>query len=238
MYRPGRTILHQLDPRTKLLGQIGFAAAAFAHTNPRALAVLTVITGLVVFAARVSPRGVLRSNRFVFPFLLAAPLIGAFTFGSPWIRLSDAVDPLLSSYRVLLVLVVSGVYLRTTAVRESQAAVARLVPGRVGRVLSLGVGLVCRFLPVLRRDLFAIRDAMTARLGDQQPIRERMRPVATTGLTRAFQRGDRLALALQTRCLSWNPTLPALQFRRIDAIPLVVSGALLLAGVLPVLPGY
>ena len=237
-YKPGTTVAHRLDPRTKLLVQVGFATAAFAYTTPRGLVVLSVLTLLVLLSGGVDPREALRSYWFVFPFLLVAPLVGAVTFGPPWIRPSDGVTPLLSSYRVLLVLLVSAVYVRTTPIRESQAAIESLLPGSVGRVLGLGVGLVFRFLPVLRRDLLAIRDAMAARLGSERSLQERMQLLTTTGLTRVFGRADRLALALQARCLSWNPTLPTLRFTRLDVLPLLLGLALLLASVVPVLPGY
>jgi biotin transport system permease protein len=228
-YSPGDSVVHRLDPRTKLLVQVGFAAAAFAYTTPRGLAVLTVLALAGLFAAGIDPVQALWSYRFVFPFLLLGPLVTAVTLGPPWIRPADAIVPLLASYRVVLVLLVSAAYVRTTAVRESQAAITSLVPGRVGRTLGLGVGLVFRFLPVIRRDLLAIRDGMAARLGDERPLRERIQLFTTTGLTRVFGRADRLALALQARCLSWNPTMPTLQFTRLDVVPLLLGAGLLLA---------
>jgi biotin transport system permease protein len=158
--------------------------------------------------------------------------------GPPRIRPADAGEPLLASYRVLLVLLVGAAYVRTTAVRESQAAISWLLPGRVGRVLGLGIGLVFRFLPLLRRDLLAIRDAMAARLGDERPVTDRIRLLTITGISRVFGRSDRLALALQARCLSWNPTLPELRFTRRDVGPLLVGSGLLLASIIPLLPGY
>lgn len=228
-YSPGDSVVHRLDPRTKLLVQVGFAAAAFAYTTPRGLAVLTVLTLGGLFAAGVDPGQALWSYRFVFPFLLLGPLVTAVTLGPPWIRPADAIVPLLASYRVVLVLLVSAAYVRTTPIRESQAAITSLVPGRAGRTLGLGVGLVFRFLPVIRRDLLAIRDGMAARLGDERPLRERIQLFTTTGLTRVFGRADRLALALQARCLSWNPTVPTLQFTRLDVVPLLLGVGLLLA---------
>lgn len=237
-YSPGRSVVHRLDPRTKLLVQTGFAVAAFAHTTPRGLALLSVLTLLVLLAATVDPLEALWAYRFVFPFLLVGPLVAALTLGPPWLRPSDAVGPLLASYRVLLVLLVGAAYVRTTSVRESEAAITWLLPGRVGRVLGLGVGLVFRFLPVLRRDLLAIREAMAARLGEERPLHERIRLLTTTGLSRAFGRADRLALAMQARCLSWNPTLPELRFGRRDLLPVLLGTGLFLAGLLPFLPGY
>ena len=42
-YVPGDSLAHEVDPRAKLLVQVGFAAAAYAYTAPRGLAALTVV---------------------------------------------------------------------------------------------------------------------------------------------------------------------------------------------------
>lgn len=236
-YTPDTTLAHRLDPRSKLLVQVGFAAAAFAYTTPRGLAVLSVLAALALGAAGVGLLRALSAYRFVFPFLLVAPLLGMVTFGPPWIQFEGAIEPALASYRVLLVLLVSAAYVRSTPVRDSQAAIQRLVPGRPGRILTLGVGLVFRFVPALKRDLFAIRDAMAVRLGDERKLHERMHLLTATGLSRAFGRADRLALALQARCLSWNPTMPALRFSWADWPVCLLGLVLLVAGLLPLLPG-
>lgn len=228
-YGPGRTLAHRLDPRTKLAVQVAFAAAAFAHTSPRGLAVLTVVALAALSSARLSPVRVLRSYRFLLPFLVAAVLLRVVTWGPPWIRLSEAVEPLLAGYRVLLVVAVAAVYVRTTPARESRAAVRWLVPGRPGRLLATGVGLVFRLLPVLHRDLLTVRDASNARLGDRRGLRRRMRVVATAGLNRVFSRTDRLSMALRARCFSWNATLPRLRFSTADGPALVLAVALAVA---------
>lgn len=224
---PGSSLAHRLDPRSKLGFQLAFAAVAFAYTTPRGLLALAVLALAALAAAETSPLSALWAVRFVLPFLLAAPAVSTLTLGSPWVDPAAAVDPALASGRNLLVVAVSVGYVRTTTVRESRAAIQWLVPGRVGGFLGLGVALVARFLPVLRRDLLAIRAAEAARLGTERPLRVRMATLVTTGLARAFSRADRLALAMQARCLSWNPTLPALRFGRADAAVLVGSVGLL-----------
>lgn len=225
-YVPGDSVAHRLDPRTKLAVQAGFAAAAFVYTTPRGLAVLSVVALLALATARLSPIRVIWGYRFLLPFLLAAVLMRVVTLGPPWIRLSEATEPLLASVRALLVVVVAAAYVHTTPARESRAAVQWLVPGKPGRLLGTGVGLVFRLLPVLRRDLLTVRDASKARLGDQQGLQRRMRVVATAGLNRAFSRTDRLSMVLQARCFSWNATLPRIRFSRVDA-PVLLFAAVL-----------
>jgi biotin transport system permease protein len=230
-YHPGNSFAHRLDPRTKLLAQAAFAVAAFAHTTPRGLAVLTVVTGAFLAAGRLSPWRALVGYLPALPFLVAGPLVSVVEVRA-WavgIDPAAAVEPVLASYRVLLILLVSAVYLHTTPVRDSRAAIQRLVPGRAGRLLGVGVALVFRFLPLLRADLGRIRDASAARLGRERPLRERMQIVASAGLRRAFDRADQLALALRARCFAWNPTLPTLRFARQDVVGLVTAAALVSA---------
>jgi biotin transport system permease protein len=226
-YTPGDSLAHRLDPRTKLFVQVAFVAAAFAHTTPRGLAVLTVVVVGLLASAGLRPWTVAYGYRYALPLLVVAPLVAGATLGDPWLRLDAVAAASLASYRVLLVLVVSAFYVHTTSARESRAAVQHTVPGKPGQFLGLGVGFVFRFLPVLRDDLQRVRQASRARLGDERPVQDRMRHVAVAGLNRAFDRADTFSLALRTRCLAWNPTLPKLGFTRVD-----VGGATLGAGLL------
>lgn len=225
-YEPGETLGHTLDPRAKLVFQSGFAVAAFAHTTPRGLAVLTGVVAFVLLACRLAPQTVVDEFGAVVPFLLAGPVIEALTLGSPWIVPGDAVAPTLAAYRTLLLLALATAYVRTTPVRESEAAVAWFVPGRVGRYLGVGTALVFRFLPVLQADVDRIRDAMRARLGTERPVRDRVRLVALGSLQRAFRRADRLSLALRARCFAWNPTPPSLAFGPCDVAATAAGGLL------------
>jgi biotin transport system permease protein len=225
-YEPGSTVVHALDPRTKLAVQAGFAVAAFAHTTPRGLAVLTAIALAFVGAARLSPLGTLVELRFVLPILVAAPLLEGLTLGSPWFSLAEARFPALASYRVLLILFVSAAYVHTTPTRASRAAVQWLVPGKPGQFLGMGVAVVFRFLPVIVDDLVRAREAMHARLGTERSLSERIRIVATAGLRRVFARADALSLALRARCFAWNPTLPRLSLGWWDVPGMALSLAL------------
>ncbi len=215
-YEPDVTIAHRLDPRSKLLFQVGFALAAIGHTTLRAHVALTLLTMVVLVSARVSPARTLYGYRYVFAILGFSVIVSAATIGPPWIDAGDGLATASAGYRVGLILLVSAAYVRSTPVRDSQAAFQRLVPGTPGKLLGLGVSLVFRFLPVLRADLGTLRRAMAARLGTERAATDRAARLGAVGLSRAFERADRLSIALQARCLSWNPTLPALAFTRRD----------------------
>ena len=231
-YEPGETIAHRLDPRSKLGVQIAFAIAAFAHTTPRGLGVLTALGSVLLAVARLPPGRALWELRFVVVLVTLPVLVEGLTWGGPWFSIAEARRPALASYRVLLIVLVSAAYVRTTPIRDSEAAIRWAIPGKAGRLLATGVALVFRFLPVLRADLAAIRQAMAARLGSERPLTERMELIAVGGLQRAFGRADRLALAMNARCFAWNPTLPDLEFSRVDLPAFCLIGALLAWAVL------
>lgn len=231
-YVPDDTPAHRLDPRSKLVVQIGFAAAAYAYTTPRGLTALTALAAATLWLAGGGPRS-LWGFRFAFPFLLVAPVVAGVTLGAPWFRLDRAADTALASYRALLVLVVAAAYVRSTPVRDSRAAIQHTIPGRAGAFLGIGVALVFRFLPLLRRDLLTIREALHARGGGTLPVRDRMRIVAVAGVDRAFGRADRLGTALSARCFAWNPTLPRLALGRGDAVVIAAGAGLLAAAAGP-----
>lgn len=231
-YEPDDTIAHRLDPRSKLAIQIGFAITALAHTDPTPLLALTALTTALLWGAGVRIRRAIWAYRYALPFLVLAPLVAGMTLGAPWLDVADARESAAASYRILLIILVSAAYVRSTPVRASRAAIQRTIPGKPGQLAGMGIALIFRFLPLLRDDLRTIRDARTARLGNQRNLFERTSQFSIVALERAFARADRLALALQARCFAWNPTLPPLAFSRLDAPAFVLAGLLVGTAVL------
>lgn len=228
-YHPGATFAHRLDARSKLACQFGFAVAAFTLPTPARLLALATVAGVALLAGRLSPLSVLRAYWFVFLIILLGPLSAILSTSRPWVVPARGVEPLLAISRVVLVLFVGAVYVRTTPVRASRAVIQRYVPGRLGQSLGVGVALTFRFLPVLRRDLLSVRDAVRARGGTNRSVVDRARRIAVVGLTRALDRSDRLSVALRARCFAWNPTPPAMSFGRWDYVVTTFGVALALS---------
>lgn len=230
-YVPGESAVHRLDARTKLLVQFVVALLAFTWTSQHSL---TVVWGIVVLGAiggRLHPRALVTGYSLPFALLAIGVGVRTLSFGPPWVDIPEGLVALEHSLHVAAVLVASAVYVRTTPVSETQAAITRLVPGKPGQLLAAGTSFILRFLPVLLDDLQTARTAQWARLGDTRPLRKRMQTVAIAGLNRAFGRADRFSLALKARCFAWNPTPPPMTFRGRDwivsIVALVVLGAAL-----------
>jgi len=225
-YAPGTTVAHRLDPRSKLAFQVGFAIAAFGGAGVGRLAGLYGLTAVVLAAGRLSPRRVVREYGVVLAVLALAPVIAGIALGPPWFRVDDAVRSLHAVARVPPVLAVSAVYIATTPIRETRAAIERVVPGRPGQLIAVGVSLVVRFFPLVVDDLRTVRAAIHARGGERRPVTDRAQRLAVRGLDRALARSDRLAVALRARCFAWNPTLPPLALSGLD-YPVLAASVLL-----------
>jgi len=228
-YRPGDTVAHRLDPRSKLLIQFGLAIAVFTFSSPSVLAAATLFGLVVLAAAGLSPFAVVRSYWVVFAVLALAPLVAGVALGPPWFRAEPAARSLQAVARVIPLLFVSAAYLTTTTVRETRAAVQRLVPGKAGQLFGVGMALVIRLFPVLLGDAREVRDAVRARGGERRSPLARARLLTVRVLQRTMARSDRLGMALRVRCFAWNPTLPPLAFESRDYPALAVGVALSLS---------
>lgn len=214
----GTTLVHRLDPRTKLAVQFGVVVVAFRHTDPVPLAILT---GGIVLATRLSGLSItslVSELRYLIGFLVIAPAIATIQLQSPWLDPAAGWQSGLAAYRVLLLVITGLLFVRTTTPREVRAAIQWFVPGRIGRGLGLGVALVFRFLPILRAEVQRSKRAITLRGGGARPLTDRLRLLGVVVLVRQFRRTDQVSRALSARCLSWNPTLPRLRFGRVDVV--------------------
>ena len=234
-YTPGETVVHRLDPRTKLGFQFAFALVAFsASTLPQGVGLFVVAVGALLLAGG-SIRGVLQAYWFVLLVLALGPPIAGLTLGAPWFRVGPAVDSARSVVRIVPILFVSAAYITATPIRATRAAIQKTVPGRPGQLLGVGVALTFRHVPVLSADLGRVRDGLAARGGDTASVHVRARRIVTLTLVRAFRRSDQLAVALQARCFAWNPTLPRLRFGRLDLVVWLLSAVLVAVVVVDVL---
>lgn len=231
-YSHDRTIFHDLDPRSKLLAQAGFAIAVFTQTDPVILGTFTIVALGILQAGGLGPVQVLRAYWIVLVILGMAPFFAMLTVGSPWVVPERGLASVLAGYQVILVLFVSAAYVRTTPLRETRAAIQRHVPGKLGQLLGVGITLTFRFFPVMLRDLRTAKDAIEVRSGNGISVIHRLRLIAFVGIRRAMERAQTLSLALRARCFAWNPTLPALAFSWRDY---PVIGFALLLGISPLL---
>ena len=131
-YRPGDTLAHGFDPRAKLALQAGFAATMVAHPTPRWAAGGTGLALLALLASRTPLSAALWAIRLPAGLLAAAAVLEALTLGPPWVSVAAARQPAIAGYRVVLVLLVSVAYVRTTPIRAFPGSSAGWPPESPG----------------------------------------------------------------------------------------------------------
>lgn len=221
-YRPGNSIAHNLDPRTKLFLQACFALPVI-YAAPPTLALITIGVLAMLSLSRLSLFRTIYTYRYVGLLLLLAPVLEGLTLNPPWISLTPMLPPALASYRVALLILISAIYIHTTSPQDSRAAVQQLIPGKPGQFLGAGVMIIFHVFPQLLSSIKQRRQAMETRLSDTRPLHRQIELLTTNVLTLLFHQSDQYSTALRTRCFAWNPTLPHLEFNRIDATAMIIG---------------
>ena len=216
---PGDSVLHGLDPRTKL-----FVAAAWMALllSSSAGATSTLILGLCLLFGKVSglPVGLqLRNLRPLIPILvLTLVLNGLFTPGEALYALPGGWGTLSSEGMqrgLFLLLRLCALVSMTTLLTLSTSPLA-LADGlecllrplkRLGlpaHELATTLTIALRFVPILMDEADRLRKAQLARGADFSggPVRraKRLLPVLLPLFQSAFGRADRLAIAMEARC--------------------------------------
>jgi energy-coupling factor transport system permease protein len=250
-YYPGRSAVHRIDPRVKVVAVAVLAVALFVRDSFAALAVYTALAIVGLAVSRVPLVWVWRSLRpllwlIVLTFALQvffAP--GAYLFHYSFLHVSrpGLEQAFYLSLRLIVLVVIGSLLTFTTpaiALTDALAWLGR--PLRRLRVpteeLALMTTIALRFIPTLVQEADVIMRAQRARGADFShggPItRARaLLPVLIPLFIVSFRRADDLALAMEARCYMpgvVRTRLHPMQARPRDALVLlIVVSAVVLA---------
>jgi energy-coupling factor transport system permease protein len=250
VYVPGRSLIHALDPRAKLLVIVVLSIVLFAVNSALTLCVVLALVALGFLIARV-PMRALRSLAGPVLFIsLFTLLANALAWGSmpadvSWagigISFAGALRGLYFMARLLaLVCATSLLALTTSPVALTDALVSILSPLRALRVpvddIALVFSIALRFIPTIADEADRIVLAQTARGAqfDSGGIVARVKawiPVLVPLLVQLFRRADNLALAMESRCYTGQgrTRLRELKWRASDTVAVVTVCALCVA---------
>ena len=228
-FRPGKSVLHRLDPRTKQVLLMGLSVASM-WGNLTFLALFTVVMMFCVSAAGLRIRRLILEIRYFLFFLCfvfgvrAIALTGGWT---PTLRADAAGEALIVCWRLLLVVIMGLLLMSTTRTADIRAALVwylKPIPVVDEKMAATMVGLVVRFLPVILFQGSEIADAQRARGIERRknPLIRLMRFTIPL-FRRVFLSADELAVAMQARCYSEQRTLPELSFAWRDGLAIGVG---------------
>ncbi len=238
-YRSGRSLLHRLDPRTKLISLILISIGSLG-ADLSGLAVLFLLFLAALRPIHWSLSAVIREIRYLLFLLTLVFLARAFSaagtpVGSVWdvtVTREGLFEGLLISGRLLVVVLWGLIFVAVTRPAEVRATIVWLlgpVPLIPEKRVATMVSLLVRFIPVIARQARETGDAQRAR-----GIEARKNPVfrltafAVPLMRRIFQDADQLVIAMEARCYSEDRTGPDLTWHRRDWLVLPAIMALIL----------
>lgn len=246
-YFPGNSVLHRMDPRTKILLLIGFIAVLFLCSSWTAYAVLTALTVVLMAVSRVPLRTQVRALKPLWWIILFTFVLHV--FGSPgepvakvWIfnvTREGIVGGIFVCLRLVLLILMSSLLTFTTSpLRLTDAMESLLSPfKRIGvpaHEIAMMMTIALRFVPTLIEETDRIMKAQQSRGADFQDgnILKRLRamvPVLVPLFLSAFRRADDLAMAMEARCYrggEGRTQMRALRYSSIDGVAGLVFAVL------------
>ena len=226
-YRSGRSVLHRIDVRFKILGFL-FISMVSLKVRVLSLTILSSLLIILVIDCRLKFKSFLREIRYFFILMLIILLAHALsTKGAMvWklyilsISMQGLYEGTLICWRLFLVVLAGLQFVSTTRPSEIKAAVEwflKPIPFVSGKRLATMLSLVIRFIPVILNQAKETVEAQKARCVEirKNPI-YRIKKMGFPLLRRMFENADRLVFAMEARCYNEDRTDPDLCFRPTD----------------------
>ncbi len=217
-YFPGNTLVHRLDPRTKLLVVVIFIAAIFTASGWLSYAVVVAAAVCATAVARIRPKTLLKGLKpvlfiIVFTAILnlfyagGEPIFKLWIFSVSWEGIEAAVRMML---RIVLLISSTLLMTYTTSPIAITDGLERLLnPLKKLRFpvheLSMMMSIALRFIPTLVEETDKIMSAQKARGADFETGNifqkaKALLPLLVPLFVSAFRRADELAVAMESRC--------------------------------------
>ena len=260
-YFPGFSVLHKLDPRTKIISAMLFIVTVFLAQNPASFLFLSAFVIGLVLSSRLSIPVLIKGIKPVVFILIFTSFINLFlTKGSG--------DPLLSFYfiniytegiyraifmslRVILLINGTSMLLSytTSPISLTDGIESLLAPLKKIKVpvhsFAMMMSIALRFIPTLVEETEKIMNAQKSRGADFSSggLVKRAKsliPLLVPLFVSSFKRADELATAMECRCYRGDKNrtkLVKLEYKAIDFacvfIYLILLGVIITARILP-----
>ncbi len=217
-YIPGQSLIHRLDPRTKIIVGIVFMISLFVISNLYGYIPLCAYLILIATIAHLSPRFILRGLKPIIFIILFTLILNLFwSEGEVLARLGPLKitdkgirQSALITSRLLLLVVATSLLTLTTSPLSLTDAIERLMNplkrfGFPAHELAMMMTIALRFIPTLLEETDKIMKAQMARGADFESgnIFKRAKsliPILVPLFISSFQRANELATAMESRC--------------------------------------
>ena len=252
-YFPGNSVIHRLDPRTKLLMLVVYIVALFTAGGWAGYGVCFVFLTLVIAISRIPLKNIIRGMKPMVVILLFTAVLNLFmtdgdtVLAQVWV-LKLTLEGIVRAVQMMLriIMLVTGTFLltyTTSPIALTDGLESLLNPLKKLRLpvheLAMMMSIALRFIPTLIEETDKIMSAQKARGADFESgnLVQRVKaliPILIPLFVSAFRRADELATAMECRCYhggEGRTKMKLLRFHRGD-IGSFVIGAALLGGII------
>ncbi len=216
---PGDSVVHKLDPRTKLVMLIIYIVALFVAVSWVSYAVMLTFLLLSIYISKIPPKSIIRGMKPLVLILVFTGVLNIFfttgehvlvSFLGVTIYLEGLERAIFMVIRILML--ISGTFLltyTTSPIALTDGLESLLGPLKAIKVpvheLSMMMCIALRFIPTLIEETDKIMSAQKARGADFEngKLMDRVKaliPILVPLFISAFRRADELATAMECRC--------------------------------------
>ena len=255
-YFPGNSIVHRLDPRTKLLVLVGYIVALFMANSWISYGVCLVFLAVTIGISTIPLKSIVKGMKpLVFILIFTGVLNLLFTGGEnvlvQWGVITITTDGIIRAVFMVarILMLITGTFLltyTTSPIALTDGLESLLSPLKKIKVpvheLSMMMCIALRFIPTLIEETDKIMSAQKARGADFETgsLMQRVKalvPILVPLFISAFRRADELATAMECRCYqggTGRTKMKLLRFHREDmtsfGVLALLIGAVVLLG--------
>ena len=236
-YVSGDSLLHNLDPRFKLLSIIALSLVCLNLNFISLIPITVLLLGLMIYARLPLSSGI-RELRFFFVLLVFVFIARVLSTGGGSliefkyfsISRQGLYAGFLVCWRLAFIVVLGFTLITTTRPSEIKAAVQwflKPVPFIPEQKVAIMMGLILRFVPVIFDQAAETGEAQKARCvqNRKNPV-YRLIKLGFPLMRRTFERADDLVAAMEARGFTENRTDPELVSHPRDWVALIVVSSL------------
>ena len=243
-FMPGKSIIHRLDARSKILLLLGFIIFIFVCTNYMSLLLITLASLFVILTTKINFKLYLKSMKVILFVVVFTGIINLF-YGSgevlfQWgfIQITEGGinNAIFITIRISILVMISSVLTFTTSPTDLTDAIERLLkPLSYLHVkvheIAMMMTIAMRFIPTLLEETDKIMNAQKARGADMESgnIIQRIKaliPVLIPLFVSSFRRANDLAMAMECRCYNGGKgrtRMKVLHFTKLDLFASIFS---------------
>ncbi|HOK42127.1 MAG TPA: energy-coupling factor transporter transmembrane component T [Thermoclostridium caenicola] len=245
-YIPGESVLHRLDPRSKIIWTALLMVAVFIINTWQEYVMMGAFVAILLVISGIPIKQSLKGIKPLMLILAITAILNIFFVqGTPLVKIGPVVisyEGLLSAimlfFRLVMLVIVASLMTLTTTPMAMTDGIERMMKPleRVGvpaHEIAMMMSIALRFIPTLMEETERIMKAQASRGADFDTgnILKRIKsfiPVLVPLFVSAFKRADELAEAMEARCYRGSKGRTRLKQIRFTRLDLVAS----LAGIL------